>query len=353
MKKIILSTAVGAFSFLVNGQACSVDVNFSIVPGTNGVSFEAIPSSVPEENFIAYMWQFGNGTATSYSQDSLIFHDYMLPGTYTVTLGAYGNGSCITTFDVTVSEPVTGCYAYYTFQPSLTSWNSYNFTGYAGGGNPPYTFLWNFGATGIDENVTIPNEPTEICLTISDGMGCTDTYCGEINGNGSPTIPIIYYSEVPTFECNGLIAVSADILSCPGTFICEPEGSVDFTTMTMDGDTIFFNTCNEVTAIGVVDTLGGICTTTFLDPNYSGLFDSEQDFLNVYPNPSNGNLTLQMNTGIHENIDVLIYSLDGQLLGKQVGLLSGNEIILPNPPGVYLLSFDNGSENVLKRVVKL
>lgn len=353
MKKALLTFIITSFTFITFGQACSVDVNYSVVPGTNGVYFEAIPSSVPGENFTAYMWQFGNNSYTSYTPDTVIFHDYLNPGTYTVTLSAYGNGSCITTFDVTVSEPVTGCYAYYTFQPSLTSWNSYNFTGYAGGGAPAYTFLWNFGATGVGETVIIPNSPTEICLTISDVMGCTDTYCGDIVPNGGPMIPIIYYSEAPTFECNGLIAISSDLLACPGTLICEPEGSVDFSTMTLDGDTVFFNTCSAVTAIGVIDSLGGLCSTSSLDLVYAGLIKINEENLSVFPNPSNGSMTLHLDEGMNEKYDVTIYSLDGLGLGKQFNLKEGSEITLPETPGVYFLSFNYNSETIVIRAIKL
>jgi hypothetical protein len=355
MKKALVTFIIVSFTFITYGQACSVDVNYSIVPGTNGVYFEAIPSSVPGENFTAYMWQFGNNSYTSYTPDTVIFHDYLNPGTYTVTLGAYGNGSCITTFDVTVSEPVTGCYAYYMFQPSLTNWNSYNFTGYAGGGTPLYTYLWNVGATGVGASVIIPNSPTEICLTISDGMGCTDTYCGDINANGSPMIPIIYYSEAPTFECDGIIAISSDLLACPGTLICEPEGSVDFSTMMIDGDTVFFNTCvgAAVTSIGVIDSLGGLCSTTTLDPNYAGLIDINDHKLSVFPNPSNGSMTLRIDEGMNEKYDLTIYSLDGVELVKQFNLKDGNEIILPETPGVYILSFNHKFETILMKAFKL
>lgn len=77
-------------------------------PTPLGVRFDGSTSSDPDGTIVSYAWDFGDGTTAS---DSILFHTYATPGTYTATLTVTDNngatGSIKTTITVTSAGTAT------------------------------------------------------------------------------------------------------------------------------------------------------------------------------------------------------------------------------------------------------
>lgn len=126
-----------------------------------------------------YTWSFGDGTS---SNSRFPQHTYAAPGTYTTCL-TINDGSCNDQFcstfviDTAVVNP-TGCQAYFVnvqlapYQIVVVNLSS--------GVN--LNFNWDFG-DGTTSTQPYPSHyynsigTYNLCLTIDDGAGCTDTYC--------------------------------------------------------------------------------------------------------------------------------------------------------------------------------
>ncbi|MBI3502904.1 MAG: T9SS type A sorting domain-containing protein [Bacteroidetes bacterium] len=104
----------------------------------------------------------------------------LLPGTYTVCVtDANGCTACCTT---TVTSTYNSCQAYFYLYPDTSLPHTYWAINYATSTNPPITYSWNWG----DNTTSIGAYPTHtyanagvytICLTITDAVGCSSTFC--------------------------------------------------------------------------------------------------------------------------------------------------------------------------------
>jgi hypothetical protein len=83
-----------------------------------------------------------------------------------------------------------------------------------------------------------------------------------------------------------------------------------------------------------------------------GIHNIEQELgAAIYPNPTDGNLTLKMNTA--SNVDVTVYDLNGRaLLNKKVNDTQSEINISNQPSGVYLLKVKADNGEFSKRIIK-
>jgi len=129
-------------------------------------------------NSIEWDWDFGDGE-TSFLQNPV--HYYTQPGTYSVTLTAYGAGGSdtitktnlvtVTGFEIEVSVTDASCgQANGSIDVTVNS------------SAPPVTYSWSNGATSQDMSSLAAGSYR---VTVSDGSGCvfTETYHVETSGN--------------------------------------------------------------------------------------------------------------------------------------------------------------------------
>jgi hypothetical protein len=104
------------------------------------------------------------------------------------------------------------CYAQFSISPdSVNSLNYFIFNSSSSG--IQYTYLWDFGdgATSSIENPThtYPGTgPYQLCLTVSDNLGCSSTYCDSLNAGrsgGGITINVVHTTGV-----NSIISKAAN-----------------------------------------------------------------------------------------------------------------------------------------------
>lgn len=260
--------------------------------------------------------------------------------TYTVTLSdANGCGPIQGTIDVIVTPSlsagamsVTVCDGdMVTLQPVITS---------AGNGGP-YTYMWSNSATtqSISVSANAATSPNHYTVTVSDGCTIPDAIAVfTINVNALPTV----------------LAVSNNSLLCTG----------ETATLTASGaDTYTWSTTETTTVIAVSPTVTTDYTVTGADVNgcmnnyvitqdvstCTGITSIEQQVaIGVYPNPSNGEYTIDLPA----DAQVEITNQIGQVVYNKQLIQGKNQInITAYAEGIYFLkTWIDGKVNVTKIV---
>lgn len=173
----VKNEAVSCKYFYLKNDSCIANL-MQAPTNTIAHSFYARPKGTPP---FTYFWDFGDGN-TSHQLYNL--HTYAFPGIYNVCLTVTDSAGHISTEckNVTISQGMP-CTADFTAQVTE---DTLQFTNIQVSGLAPFTYHWDFGDSNTD---TIPN-PTHIydtlgifnvCLTITDSLGCSATYCDSVS----------------------------------------------------------------------------------------------------------------------------------------------------------------------------
>jgi PKD repeat protein len=166
---------------------CNINANYSYTDlGSGAISF----SNNSVGNITQYDWSFGDGIADS---SSTVSHTYVANGNYVVVLAAQDStvqGVCIDYYYDTISinsvANSVACQAGFSIYFDSTA-SSMNVVNSSTGSN--LTYSWDFG-DGNTSTAQFPshtyasNGPFNLCLTVNDGNGCTDTFCDSVSSNG-------------------------------------------------------------------------------------------------------------------------------------------------------------------------
>ncbi|MGD0711386.1 MAG: PKD domain-containing protein [Bacteroidales bacterium] len=132
----------------------------------------------------SWYWTFGDSTSSTLQNPT---HTYASNGTYYVCLtvsdiDSNGNVICSSTYcNYVVIGINTHCSAYFNIYPDSTTMHHYYVVNMASG-IPPLTYMWSWGDGTYDTN-PYPSHTYSaagyytICLTISDSIGCSSSYC--------------------------------------------------------------------------------------------------------------------------------------------------------------------------------
>lgn len=174
--------------------------NFTVVPF--GLDAYFIDYSTADPAITNYFWSFGDGT---YSNARFPVHTYSTPGTYTVGF-AIDNSTCSDStwqtivVDTNIITPIF-CTSYFIF----TQLSPYQLAVVNLSSGTNLSFMWDFG-DGNTSTAAYPihNYSTygsfQICLTVTDPSGCTNTYCDSLTVDS--TGMIIYRSTNVGFTIN-------------------------------------------------------------------------------------------------------------------------------------------------------
>lgn len=172
---------------------CTVVPMFNYVDDGNGTFTFTDASTTSSGGLMFGTWFFGDG-AMGYTDEinNSISHTYAADGIYVVVLEAYDSlDNCTAYYTQTivvngVGSPVA-CNAAFVMFPDSISNNSFVVVNSSTGSN--LTYFWDFG-DGNTSTQAYPNYtyatagPFQLCLTVSDGSGCTSTYCDSISVGG-------------------------------------------------------------------------------------------------------------------------------------------------------------------------
>jgi PKD repeat protein len=169
----------------IQGNNAFCQANFiSVSVGLNAYFIDqsvAIPLNVPPlPPPVNYSWSFGDGNTSTLQFPN---HQYSAPGVYLVCLTVSTVG-CTSTYcdsiviDTTINNPI-GCNAYFIF----TQLSPFNLVGVNLSSGVNLNFSWDFGdgtplVSGAYPSHQYASTGTYVvCLTVSDFLGCSDTYC--------------------------------------------------------------------------------------------------------------------------------------------------------------------------------
>jgi hypothetical protein len=203
----------------------------------------------------------------------------------------------------------------------------------ASGGSAPYGYDWNDGQTTSTAAGLIAGTYT---VTVTDSAGCTVTESATVfepiavSGTVTSTSTIVGAACTGTATATGtggtgtlsyIWSDPASQTNATATGLCAGNFTV---TITDDNNCI-------ATANGTVDEVTG------LDEIQNGLT------LNLFPNPTNGLITMELLSGQPEDITIMVFSAMGELIWEEtIKDLNSNTYELdlsPHSNGIYFVRF--------------
>ena len=201
----------------------------------DSVCFTDLSTYTPGNNITSWLWNFGDASPNSTSQNPC--HKYAVGGIYTVTL-TISNGTCSSSFVDTVvvlPQPVA---AFNFNSPSCVNSNTL-FTDASTPAIGINYWSWTFGDAGTSLNQN-PNHSYNtpgvygVQLVVSNSFGCRDTANNNIT-IVAPNIPgaITPYPDTIVCAKNNVLLVAPTCAGC--TYIWSNGGTNDSTTVSATG----------------------------------------------------------------------------------------------------------------------
>ena len=327
MRKLFILIVVSLFSLQTFSQ-CSVGAIATNALCNGQCNGTAKVTSATGTAPFTYLWSPVGQTTDSIGG--------LCPGTYTVTMT--DDNACTSTDVVTVLQPSP--LTLFTAANPNTSCSVCNGQAFAiaGGGTPPYTYLWSNSMTGASISSLCAGTYR---VTATDANGCMKTDSTDVL---PPSPPTVSANDNP-----------ASCSSCPdGSSMATPVGgSGPYVYSWSDGQT-------TQTATGLLPATYTVCVTdandcsacatvtvSFLTAIHSGVETS----IHIIPNPAINFISITGNFGGKE-IDYSILNMVGAVIKK--GSINCNEKIIVSefPQGIYFLKIQNSSGSFIKKFVK-
>jgi PKD repeat protein len=357
----------------VNAQGCQADFvqDSSICP--NVAFTDASTSTFP---IVSWYWDFGDGT-TSTSQNAT--HSYTMDGTFNVCLTTITSDSCVSVTCQVVNINCIGggggsaCQANFGLDSSICP--NVNFIDLSTSQFPIVEWYWNFG----DGNTSISQYPSHtyaangnynVCLTTVSSDSCVSTFCSTVNisclgGGGAP--------------CQASFTTTSYIDSLGGTVMYITNTSTVSPGMSYFWDFGDGNTSTDqypthtyladgayMLCLTISDSS---CTSTYCDSiivtgtqnGFTLVVGSAASAsveklelisgVQLYPNPTNQNLTLNLESAEATEIEVSIVNVAGQVIGHSIHQIGAgsNEIKLYTEElmkGYYFIKINTSISNV-------
>jgi len=309
--------------------------NFTSVAVIAEVDF----TNLSTNSYGCYLWEFGDGTTSTEINPT---HEYLIAGTYIVCLTAYNPyGSDEYCSGVTVILPPDAAFTY-SGDPIVT------FTDLTL--NDPTSWSWNFGDGGSS---TLQNPVHSyaadgvytVCLTATNALGF-NVYCLPVEIDSTEfLVPGADFS----YTFSGLTATFTDMSTNDPTSWAWDFGDGGSATeqnpshtFPVNGD---YNVCLTATNVH-----GSNMNCKIISP--TAIHQTVVSFINMYPNPANDLVTIELNNFIADAVEVF------DVLGRQIEMSyeyqSGNIIQLNTSalvPGNYIVKIKNAEEEIITRLI--
>lgn len=274
---------------------------------------------------ISYSWNPGNLSGSSVTLSP------SFTTVYTVT--AYFFGGCSETKTITVNVSATS-------SVSASASNSVVCPGtpVTLSGNGATTYSWSSGAT-TQTTVVSPTITTTYVLTGTSSCGSSSasiviTINPAPNVNALSNVSVICTGQAATITASGANSYTWNTTSTSNTIVISPTVTTSYT-VTGTGS-------NGCTASYVITQSVSTCTDIKVESNK--LFD-----MNLYPNPTNGLVTIQL----PQNSHLIIYDVVGNIVLENKN--TSNNLVYNFSEfenGVYFIKAINNRFIIVKRLVK-
>lgn len=323
-----------------------------IEPSCNGLANGSVNVLVNKGNG-AFTFDWNTGATTSYI-------DNLVAGIYTVTINGFGNGSITRTY--TLEEPVAlevnlGTDRVLCLDQELT------LDATVENNTASYSWISDNGFTSNSPSIS-PTKTGNYTVTITTNAGCTtegsifvDITTDEINAEFAVSSQVFVNETIIGVDISfplpesieWILPLGANIItqnSDEVEFSFDQAGTYDISIVTKRGDCIAQKTKTIIVAQNDVATL--------IDPSAIGLKVIE-DFI-VFPNPTNGEFTAEVNLTERGNISIKIFSFtNNQLIAHERarGEIAYNIPfnISGMPSGVYAVLLETPYGNSLRKIV--
>jgi hypothetical protein len=232
--------------------------------------------------------------------------------TYNLVGGAANGCDSLVTLDLTILNSTTGT-------DTQTACNSFTWIDgntYTVSNNAATYTLVGGAANGCDSLVTLDltiNSVTDISTSTS---GVTVT----ANNSGA---------TYQWLDCNNNNAVIAGEIGQSFTAITNGNYAVEIT----ENGCIDTSACTAITTVGIIENSFG-------------------DELVVYPNPTNGDLSINLGSS-YENTQLIITDISGKLIeSKNIIQTQVINLSIQEPAGIYLVSVQSDDRKVIIRLIK-
>jgi len=258
----------------------------------------------------------------------------LAPGNYSVVVTDANN--CAETYSVTILPGTPPC----SIPTNIVASNLQNTSA---------TLSWN-----VDPNVNsfiveyrvqgMPNWnsfPSNYSFAILNNLVACTTYEARIKAN-CPSAQVSGYSNIYSFQTNGCVTPCATVT---GLF------SQNITTSCLNGQ------ISSASPIANFTTVGAACKNN-LNDNFSNGENNLDSELQVFPNPAENYINIELNQPIENSHAVInILNTKGQLVQSNQYLIdNGNRTIIPIsqlPSGSYIIFMNTGKSNFSSQFIKL
>jgi len=326
------------FQTLTNGVGCDSTASLVLTINTSTSSADTVITCD------SYVWSADGQT-------------YTTSGDYSATLTNAAGCDSIATLNLTLfygsnaNETATACDSYMWSEDGQT---------YTVSGNYVATYQ---SANGCDSTITLILTINNSVSTTESVYACID-YMWPVTGTTYTTTGIYSDTLTTVNGCDSILVLDLTITGFP-TAVATDNGDATLTASV--GTAYQWIDCSNNSAIvgatsqtltvtqngdyAVVVTNAGGCSDTSdcVNIDYIGLVEQHTEAMNVFPNPTDASVTIQLNA-----IDATLELLDAS--GKVLGTTRfSNETVLnltTYPVGVYLIRVKTADQIIVKRIVK-
>jgi Pregnancy-associated plasma protein-A/SprB repeat/Secretion system C-terminal sorting domain len=206
-------------------------------------------------------------------------------------------------------------------------------------GTPPFTFQWTNGSTTED---LFDMSSGTYSVLVTDAAGCL---LGSTFDIGSPAPLTVNFATSPADNGNnGSVTALASGGTGPYTYNWNGPQTATINNLTVGTYSVTITDSNGCTVSGSV--FLGTSSTADIENLLS---------INLYPNPTDGAFVIEAVFSNHEEVEVMVYNVLGQMLTYQK--VSGLELMVPvdirlQPVGTYLVLLKTRDGAVVRKVVK-
>lgn len=324
----------GTMSLSAGGNCCPLNVPLTVsIAGLNASCYQSCDgtaTATPNGGTPPYSYAWSNGLGSGQSVNGLC------AGTYSVTITDDIGGQILE--QITITEPQDLQVNSTIVHPACSGENG-SATLSISGGTAPYYENWGTADPALLPNGSYP-------VTITDANGCSTSQTITIV---EPSPLSATFTVVPTINpCDGSATVLVSGGTSPYTYLWDAYSGNQTTTTAV-------NLCVGLHCVTVTD--GNGCDETFCQAmtSVAGIADQDEfSFLQVYPNPSEGQLTLQFDQAPENEYRLKVLDFKGRLIRQQLIELDGKsdtETLLIHEKGMYYLVLEGDKHTTTIKVL--